>query len=319
MGSISSKKKSIIDISPEDILSKLKGANRFFNSDNSQIGVLNDKWILSQSNRRGVMRRLENFFLKKIYSACKSFLYNILKEQEKYNKQVETILSTIISMGEFDIDFDSFENRFRGTEEEVEEDLKDYVKYFCSEGPVLDVGCGRGEFLRCLKRENISALGLDWDEYFVDKCKGEGFDTSNANVNVFLSDLDDSYLAGISCFRVIEHMDKINMLRFLKNAYKKLKSGGVLLIETPNPTNLSTFTDSFYIYPTRLNPVHPETLRFLASMIGFEEIEIKFKNYVNDERKLSVLEDMSEVEKANIDKLNGILFSAQDYLLIAKK
>ncbi len=74
-----------------------------------------------------------------------------------------------------------FEDRFRGSESEIRARLADYVPYFAGQSNVLDVGCGRGEFLDLLREKGISAKGLDLNAEMVEVCTSRGLDATTAD------------------------------------------------------------------------------------------------------------------------------------------
>ena len=61
-----------------------------------------------------------------------------------------------------EIDYFDFENYFRGTREHVKRVQEIYVPYFEGCDKVIDIGCGRGEFLELLKENQIGAKGVDY-------------------------------------------------------------------------------------------------------------------------------------------------------------
>ena len=75
------------------------------------------------------------------------------------------------------IDYVAFEERFRGDSAEVKDSQRDYVGRFASAtagGPVIDIGCGRGEMLELLREAGIEALGVDTDDAMLAVCRRKG-------------------------------------------------------------------------------------------------------------------------------------------------
>ena len=81
----------------------------------------------------------------------------------------------------------AFEDRFRGSENEIRARLADYVAYFAGASNVLDIGCGRGEFLDLLKDAAVSAKGLDLNSEMVEVCRARGLDVVEADALDYLS------------------------------------------------------------------------------------------------------------------------------------
>ena len=67
-----------------------------------------------------------------------------------------------------------FEDRFRGSQEDIRARLEPYVAMFHGAGDVLDVGCGRGELLDLLRKDGILARGLDLNHEMVEVCRERG-------------------------------------------------------------------------------------------------------------------------------------------------
>jgi len=189
----------------------------------------------------------------------------------------------------------------------------------------LDIGCGRGEFLELMKENNIKARGIDVNEQFVDYCRQKGLDAELKDGVAELEGLGDNSLGGIFMGQVIEHLEPDYLTRLLELAAKKLEPGAYLVAETPNPTMLSTFSNSFYLDLSHIKPVHPETMRFLMEYYGFEAVEIRYSESSKIPYSLALLE-AGEAQIPNlktfnegINLLNQLLFGYQDYIIIGRK
>lgn len=222
-------------------------------------------------------------------------------------------------------DYFLFENRFRGSEEKIKEALRYYLPWFKGRQNVLDIGCGRGEFLELMKENNIKARGIDVNEQFVDYCRQKGLDAELKDGVAELEGLGDNSLGGIFMGQVIEHLEPDYLTRLLELAAKKLEPGAYLVAETPNPTMLSTFSNSFYLDLSHIKPVHPETMRFLMEYYGFEAVEIRYSESSKIPYSLALLE-AGEAQIPNlktfnegINLLNQLLFGYQDYIIIGRK
>jgi len=221
-----------------------------------------------------------------------------------------------------------FEDHFRGSREDIRERQRAFVRYFEGCRNVLDIGCGRGEFLELMRDAGIGARGVDLDETMVDFCRSRGLEVELNDAVSYLEHLEDESLDGIFIDQVVEHLEPAYLIRLLELCYRKLKFGYYIVAETVNPLSFVSFAN-FYIDMTHVRPVHPETLKFLFGAAGFRGIEVQFSAPVPDEarlRKLPVNEGIGEAERQhveaynrNIDLLNGTLFGAQDYAMIGKK
>ncbi|MBC8167650.1 MAG: class I SAM-dependent methyltransferase [Bryobacteraceae bacterium] len=173
-----------------------------------------------------------------------------------------------------DIDYARFADRFRGSEEYVRDRQRFYVPYFAGMSNVLDIGCGRGEFLGLMRNEGVPARGVDLDEESVALCRSKGLAADAADVFEFLSREPDASFDGIFAAQVIEHMTPDQVPRLVKMCSTKLKPGGILALETPNPECLAIFATHFYLDPTHTRPIPPGLLVFYYEEFGFGAIEV---------------------------------------------
>lgn len=215
----------------------------------------------------------------------------------------------------------SFENRYRGSEEEIKERLKTYLPFFAPQKNVLDLGCGRGEFLSILKENGIEAEGVDINEQMIDICRDKGLNCRKADILDTLASLENLSLGGIFSAQVIEHMPPEYLKRVIELAFHKLAPSGCIVLETINPTSVFALVQIYYLDLSHQKPIHPHALKFLLESTGFEEVELKFFSELLQEK----LEDLPQANEAsailnrNIDKLNSLLFSPPDYAAIGKK
>jgi SAM-dependent methyltransferase len=221
-----------------------------------------------------------------------------------------------------------FEERFRGSRNDVKQRQQVFIPYFLQCSRILDIGCGRGEFLEILKDRDIGCMGVDSDPDMVACCRSRNLEVEQSDAIAYLKSLEDNSLDGIFIDQVVEHLEPDYLIRLLALCYQKLKSGYYIVIETVNPLTLVSFVN-FYIDLTHKRPVHPETLEYLVIAAGFHECEKKFLSTVPDELRLKKIEltaDLNGTKRKNVDvynnnieMLNTVLFGAQDYAVLAKK
>lgn len=235
--------------------------------------------------------------------------------RDSVDRQEEDNLYTVL-------DYFKFQNHFRGTRALITERQKIYLPYFIhSTEVVLDIGCGRGEFLRLMKDNRIPALGIDvYPEYVVEGALN-GLNIQQGDGIAFLKNTDQ-YFGGIFVCQVIEHISFIQLQELCAAAYDRLVRGAYLILETPNPGCLSIFANAFYVDPTHNKPVHPLTLQYLLEEVGFENVKIEYTPC----SKLQPLPQIQSEEIKNLDQVNegivrvsDILFGSQDYAVIARK
>jgi O-antigen chain-terminating methyltransferase len=221
-----------------------------------------------------------------------------------------------------------FEDRHRGSREEIRQRQRGYLELY-REGPILDVGCGRGEFLELCREAKVEAHGIDADAGMVATCREAGLDVEQADALPYLMELPNGSLGGIFCAQVIEHLPPEAFVALVRLAHAKLKPGGTLLCETPNPTCLTVFSGAFYVDLTHVKPIHPEAGRFVLEAAGFRDVTIRHVNPYPPEMKLQPLTPlwyMRRYEEAfleplndNFARLNDLLWGAQDYAVIGRK
>jgi len=222
-----------------------------------------------------------------------------------------------------------FEDQFRGSREVIRERLTSYLPLFDGAAGVLDVGCGRGEFLDLLAARGISARGIDLNHEMAEGCRARGLDVTEADAVGYLSTLPDASLGGLFAAQVVEHLQPGYLLRFLELAFHKLRPGGRLVLETLNPACWVAFFDSFIRDITHVWPLHPETLKYLVVASGFTTAAIEFRSPVPLQDRLqpiavppsgdAALDDLMEAFNANVEKLNARMFTFMDYAIVADR
>jgi SAM-dependent methyltransferase len=222
-------------------------------------------------------------------------------------------------------DYFAFESRMRGSSELIRERQAVYVGEFADAAPVLDVGCGRGEFLSLLRDAGVEARGVDTDADMVAHCRNEGLAAEQADAAAYLSSLEDASLGGIFCAHVLEHLEPRAIFRLLELAAAKLRPGGLFIAETPNPLSLVALAN-FSADLTHDRPLHPATLSFLARQAGFREVELRFLSEPADDERLQLvplpedpaLGQAQQALDANVNRLNEVVFAPQDYAVLAR-
>lgn len=167
-----------------------------------------------------------------------------------------------------------FSELFRGSFESVTEKLRIHVPRFVDQGPVLDLGCGRGEFLELLRQSGVSATGVEANPELVRMVSARGLHAVEADLFDHLRGLEPDSVGGVFCAHVIEHMPPSALFQLITLSHRVLRPGGVLVFETPNPACLAIFSTYFYLDPTHVRPVPSEFVSFLLEEQGFREIAV---------------------------------------------
>lgn len=168
-----------------------------------------------------------------------------------------------------------FEDIFRGDERAVREQQLAYLPHFAGAEWVLDLGCGRGEFMDALVAREIGARGADMDESMVARCREKGLDVELADAASYLRELDDGSVPGMFAAQVVEHLGADQLTELLALMQAKLAPGGVAIMETVNPHNPAALK-AFWTDPTHHHPLFPEVLLALSRLAGFESGEVRF-------------------------------------------
>jgi len=220
-----------------------------------------------------------------------------------------------------------FEDQFRGSPEEIRRRVEDYLPIFQG-ADVLDVGCGRGEFLDLLREHGIRARGVDVNPAMVEVCRGKGLEAETADALTYLRGLPDASLGGLFAAQVVEHLEPRYLARLLDAAFEKLRPGAPIVLETINPACWFAFFESYIRDLTHVRPVHPDTLKYLLIATGFQRVEIRYRAPYPEGEKLqkladggqqAALADLVETLNANVEKINRLLFTYLDYAAIGSR
>lgn len=221
----------------------------------------------------------------------------------------------------FSIDYFDFENSFRGSREHIKKIQKIYLPYFSGKRKVVDLGCGRGEFVELLLENQVGVFGIDMYQPYVEYCKMLSLPVEQGDAICYLK--NQRNLDGIFVGQVVEHLEIEQIIELCQVAYEKLEKGCYLIMETPNPTSLAIYTEAFYEDPSHNKPVHPRTLKYLAEKAGFSEVEILYTESSRMPYSIPALDEsigknVSQFNQA-MRRVSALLYGSQDYALIAKK
>ena len=173
----------------------------------------------------------------------------------------------------------AIEGAFRGSEAEIQQRLSVYLPFVTrlprdiAGLPAVDVGCGRGEWLRVLNDAGLTAIGVDANAVSVGRCLAEGLKVIRDDAIHYLRGQADASLGVVSAFHVIEHLPTESLIALFVEAHRALAPGGLLLVETPNPDNVLVGSSSFYLDPTHRNPIPAPLLRVMVEFAKFDVVE----------------------------------------------
>jgi O-antigen chain-terminating methyltransferase len=211
-----------------------------------------------------------------------------------------------------------FEERFRGSREDIKRRLGVHLDRVRGQPvvtprqPLLDIGCGRGEWLELLAEAAVPAYGIDANPEIVEACRRRGLTVARADAIEHLSHLPEGALGAISAFHLIEHLPLEDMLRLIDEARRTLVPEGILLLETPNPENLKVGALTFHQDPTHLRPLPPVLVEYLVSSRGFHAVEVM---RLHPYPESSLIKEDSEAAR----RLNELVYGPQDVAVLARR
>ena len=277
-----------------------------------QLSEVTIRWAERQQDGPQMLVRLDEALTDLREGRATLPVENASREQNSGTAAQDSILSE-----SFYVDF---ENRFRGTRADIKERLRVYLPVVeaavahTGGGLVVDVGCGRGEFLELLGEHGIACRGIDLNGAMVRQCRELMLDALEANALAYLKMLPENSLAAVTGTHIIEHLQFADLAMLFAEAFRVLRPGGAIVFETPNPENLVVGAFSFWYDPTHVHPLPPEMVRYLAESKGFTRAEILRLHPCADWERLPPGSD--ELVRS---RLNELLYGARDYSVIAYK
>lgn len=184
------------------------------------------------------------------------------------------------------VNYLKFEDKFRGSEELIMERQQVFLEYFLESTHVVDLGCGRGEFLKLLKDKNINAFGVDIDGDMVKYCTGAGLRAYEADMFNFLLDAKDNEFDGVFSSQVIEHISYNDLQNLFALLRKKVRKDAPILLETPN-YHCREAMERFFTDLSHQKPILPEVISFIAEEYGFKVVEFIFSSPVDPKHDLN--------------------------------
>jgi O-antigen chain-terminating methyltransferase len=261
-------------------------------------------------------------YIKAQLSRLRAMLDEIKRPVSKAKRAgKEPAAATTATDGEIDAFYLAFENAFRGTRAEINQRLRVYLPFLAAvdsekqrDFPVLDLGCGRGEWLELLTAAGFpKPRGVDLNASMVEQCTLRGLDAIRADALEHLRSADDDSYAAITSYHLIEHLPFRALLEFVRQILRVLRPGGVTILETPNPRNILVGASDFFRDMTHNHPIHPDTIRFTLETSGFAEVRCYFLRDAADGRAAIPQEDFV------FSDLQSYVDVPRDYAVVARK
>ncbi|MBI1806074.1 MAG: methyltransferase domain-containing protein [Ignavibacteria bacterium] len=228
---------------------------------------------------------------------------------QKISKELEGMLDDL---------YVAFEDQFRGTRADIKNRSRIYLPVIqkASEAtagaPIVDIGCGRGEWLELLRESSYVSYGVDTNATMVAQCQALGLKVFHDDALEYLDKMKDKSLAAVTGFHVIEHLPFTVWVRLFDEVLRVLKPGGVVIFETPNPENVQVGSNRFYLDPTHHNPLPSHLVKFIAGARGFGDVEVRSLHPFED---AAMIHEQTETST----RFNAFFYGPQDYAIIAWK
>ncbi len=239
---------------------------------------------------------------------------NIAKENDSAD-QTEKIQSP--QELQLDVFYRALEDKFRGEHSQIRERLQVYLPFLqettlqsCGD-PIIDIGCGRGEWLQLLQDKGYRGLGLDINQVMLEQCQDMGLSVIGRDALSYLESLPDESIGGVTGFHIVEHLPFEYLIQIMAESYRVVRPGGIIIFETQNPHNVLVGSCNFYFDPTHKNPIPPELLQFMAQYSGFGTAQIW---PLNPSDNPHVLENSDLA-----DRFNELFYGSMDYAVIGIK
>lgn len=208
------------------------------------------------------------------------------------------------------------EDNFRGSYDEIKDRFRTYLPHIRAVGitndmPVVDLGCGRGEWLELLKEEGHTAVGVDTNRVLLDRCRARDLDVVEIDVLQYLRGLPDNSLGAITAFHIVEHLEIEVLMRLLDEIVRVVHPGGVIIFETPNPENVLVGSNYFYLDPTHRNPLPSLLMKFLLESRGLQQVEV-MNLHAWDQARLGGKTALTE-------RFNDLFYGPMDYAIAGWK
>ncbi|WP_017319088.1 methyltransferase domain-containing protein [Mastigocladopsis repens] len=289
--------------------SRVQRIDEHLDSVNTRVQGQNERYIRNDT------------YLKNDLSQQKRLLTLFLEEAQQRLPQPlsQDQLQTFVNENQHSLDgfYAAFEDRFRGTREEITKKLKVYLPIIAEaqigtqDSPILDVGCGRGEWLELIRESGYIAKGIDINRVMVEQCQARELEVIESDAIAYLQSLPDASLGAVTGFHIIEHLPFPLLIKLFNEVARVLKTNGLAIFETPNPQNLLVGACDFYSDPTHLNPLHPEMIQFLLNYQGLSNVQLLYLNPVEN--------SPFDQEAPGMQTLRNWFFGPRDYAVVGYK
>lgn len=216
-----------------------------------------------------------------------------------------------------------FEERFRGSPELIRARAQHYLDLVrdagagTPEAPVVDLGCGRGDWLDLLREHGLSAIGIDNNQAFLALNRERGHTVVEADALQGLRAMADGSAGAITGMHIAEHLPFEVLVALIDECLRVLRPGGLLALETPNPENLAVASLYFYLDPTHRNPLPPDALSWIVEERGFADTRV-VRLFEARDTNAPTLVSHDIPASGSINTLLRMLHNAPDYVVLGR-
>jgi len=292
------------------------------------------EWDAYASNHAGDVFRSLQWRIDKLeaeYSHVRTLLTHFLDIERSLSRLIEEIDRRVPEQAAAGLrearsrlsvfQYADFERRFRGDENAVRKQLKPYLPLFAEADDILDLGCGRGEFLGMLAENGKRAEGVDASDSMLKQAEERGLACVHGDILEYLRARGDASAGGVFSSQVIEHFPPDYLRDVVCECARVLKPGAPIVLETINPLSLHALSRIFFLDVTHQKPLHPEYMRFLLERANFTKVDIRYSRLPGPGplEAIAPEHDFSRTFNENVDRLNEILFAPAMYAVTGIK
>lgn len=184
---------------------------------------------------------------------------------------------------------------------------------------ILEVGCGKGEFLKIWKGYDVHAVGIEYDQELVDRANREGMEVYKAYADDESTKLPGAPYDAFVQFNFLEHQPYPNDM--VKCIYNNLTEDGVGLVTVPSLEYILRYDGYYELIKDHIAYYSEESLKFLFQKNGFEIVDC---HTVNRDTHSIMVKKRKKVDVSawaeNFDSLKAELHAyADSYIAEGKK